>query len=340
MSFKSPEEEEKEVFSNDNHSSDYFQVVPTTEDTASLLEQETEENTSELSVEEQPISSNPFFTFILKALRVLVMSVFRIFFVPTVQKAFVKTTIFAITIVWIFVSSLAAYILFYHRYVPPITHVQPIWFQYSNKPTIGPSALIDITLSKPTTLRHEQLYEVSVQLHMPTSDINFDIGNFMVTAELQTRNGLIISKSSRPGILRYQSRPQRLMRVATKAIPLLMGLSEESQVITIKLIDEFMEHKTQAVHSVYVSLSDPVIQVYNAKLLILAKFRGLRYYMYYHRVITAVAFMFTFAGLELVFATIAWKGFGEALWHQLSDLFQENENTSLEDADSDKSSSE
>jgi hypothetical protein len=68
-------------------------------------------------------------------------------------------------------------------------------------------------------------------------------GNFMVDVQLQTSNGSLIIRSSRSGILRYQSRTQRIMRVFAKALFLLVGLTEESQVITIKLIDSFIELK-------------------------------------------------------------------------------------------------
>jgi hypothetical protein len=94
-------------------------------------------------------------------------------------------------------------------------------------------------------LRHDQVYDVSVQLKVPTSDINFGIGNFMIDVQLQTNNGSTIKRSSRPAILRYQSRAQRIMRVFAKAIPLLVGLSEESQVINTKLIDNFTELKVR-----------------------------------------------------------------------------------------------
>lgn len=93
------------------------------------------------------------------------------------------------------------------------------------------------------------MYDVSIQLHVPTSNTNFDIGNFMIDVELQTKNGTSILRSSRPSILRYQSRTQRVMRVFAKAIPLLVGLSEESQVITTKLIDNFIESKVSLVNN-------------------------------------------------------------------------------------------
>lgn len=67
----------------------------------------------------------------------------------------------------------------------------------------------------------------------------------MIDLQLQTSNGSAITTSSRPAILRYQSRTQRIMRVFAKALPLLIGLTEESQVITVRLIDNFIELKVQ-----------------------------------------------------------------------------------------------
>lgn len=207
----------------------------------------------------------------MKTLKVILLPFCKIFFAPAAQRTFVKTSVLIVTISWILVTSFVAYILFYNRYVPPITHVQPVFLNYGQHQP--PSAMVDI---KSLPLRHEQVYDVSVQLHVPTSDVNFDIGNFMINLELQTRNGSTIMQSNRPGILRYQSQTQRIMRVFAKALPLLVGLTEESQVITIKLIDEFMEHKARAVSKVLISISDPRIQVYDATLMILANFKGLR----------------------------------------------------------------
>jgi hypothetical protein len=50
------------------------------------------------------------------------------------------------------------------------------------------------------------------------------------------------------GILRYQSHAQRLLHVLSKALPLLAGLTEESQVINIPLIEDFMEQKVRRNH--------------------------------------------------------------------------------------------
>jgi hypothetical protein len=84
---------------------------------------------------------------------------------------------------------------------------------------------------------------VSIQLHVPTSDINFNLGNFMVNVELLSNNGTTLATSSRPAILRYQSMTQRILHVFAKAIPLLFGWTEESQYIHLTLIENYIEKK-------------------------------------------------------------------------------------------------
>jgi hypothetical protein len=76
---------------------------------------------------------------------------------------------------------------------------------------------------------------------------------------------------------------------------------------------------------VTVSISNPNIQIYDAKLLIIASFRGLRYYMYFHYISTGFIFITSFAIIEFIFAAITWKVFGEGLWHQLQTIVDATE---------------
>ncbi|KAI9481197.1 MAG: putative adipose-regulatory protein-domain-containing protein [Benjaminiella poitrasii] len=269
--------------------------------------------------------THPLVLLLTRMLKVLLLPVCRLFFAPAAQRTFVKTTVLFVSLSWITVTSLVAYVTFYQRYIPPIMHAQPIWFQYRMEQ--GPVAIMDLVGSnkKPTSLRHEQVYDISVQLNVPTSDINFNIGNFMVQLDLYDSDDSVILQSNRPSILRYQSRTQRIMRVFAKAIPLLIGLTEEHQVLNIKLVDDYMEQKSKALNKISVSISDPRIQIYDAKLLILANFKGLRYYMYFHKISTGTLFMCMFASIEFICAAIAWKMFGEAMWHKLSQFIPEIE---------------
>ncbi|KAI9012634.1 putative adipose-regulatory protein-domain-containing protein [Phycomyces nitens] len=172
---------------------------------------------------------------------------FRIIFAPSAQRTVVKTTILSVSIIWILMTSITAYTLFYRRHVPQIIHTEPIWFQYgSNGLSSNPVAAIDLSrgVNYPI-LRYDQGYDVSVRLHVPTSDINFNLGNFMVSVDLETTNQSAVVSSSRPAILRYQSNTQRILRVFAKAIPLLVGLTEESQVIYVPMIEGYVEKKVK-----------------------------------------------------------------------------------------------
>lgn len=47
--------------------------------------------------------------------------------------------------------------------------------------------------------------------------------------------------------------------------------------------------------------------------------------MYHRRISTAIVFMILFTMIEIVFASIAWKVFGENLWAKLNELFAAEE---------------
>lgn len=112
---------------------------------SSSLQPQEEPLASELAIEdvEEPLPPHPIFVFLLKAIKVILLPFCKIFFAPTAQRTFVKTTIMSLTLSCIVATSVVAYILFYNQYIPPITHVQPIWFDYGLQNT-GPQATVDI----------------------------------------------------------------------------------------------------------------------------------------------------------------------------------------------------
>lgn len=62
---------------------------------------------------------------------------------------------------------------------------------------------------------------------------------YQLSAELLSANGAVIAKSSRPCMLRFRSFPVRLARTFLIGIPLLLGISSETQKISI----EMLKHK-------------------------------------------------------------------------------------------------
>lgn len=251
--------------------------------------------------------------------------VLKIIFAPQAQKTFVKSFVLIVLVAWVLLTSFTAYITFYQRYIPKNAHVEPVYFQYDSP---KPQGYVHFLPSKQAALRSDQAYDVSIQLHVPTSDINFQLGNFMIQVEMMSENGSVLAQSHRPAILRYQSNTHRILHVMAKALPLLVGWSEESQKINIHLIESFIEKKNKPMTFARVTLSTPELQIYDARLSVIADFRGLRYYMYHKKITTAIMFMILFTVIELICASIAWKSFGKNLWDKIHEAFtsEEHEN--------------
>ncbi|ORZ25213.1 putative adipose-regulatory protein-domain-containing protein [Absidia repens] len=274
-----------------------------------------------------PIEWHPAVLALGSVVKKLTTPVLRIVFAPKAQRTMIKSAIIMVVFVWILLTSITAYLTFYQQYVPRTVHNEPIFFQYGHvnqRTLVEPKGVIDLTGGyKTAPLRHEQAYDVFVRLHVPTSDINFDLGNFMVKAELLSQDSVVVAQSSRPAILRYQSHAQRILHVLAKALPLLVGFTEESQIIMVPLIEGYVEHKTKPVVQAAVTISSPTLQIYDAQLSVRADFRGLRYYMYHRRIPTAITFIVIFMLIELLCATVAWKSFGQKFWYKIHDLFEE-----------------
>ncbi|ORX62677.1 DUF1226-domain-containing protein [Hesseltinella vesiculosa] len=274
-----------------------------------------------------PFEWHPLALLLGGAIKQVSLPFLRIVFAPKAQRTMIKSAIIMVVLGWIFLTSITAYLTFYQQYVPRTAHHEPIFFQYGHvqsRQSVEPNSFVDLAHggAKPP-LRHEQAYDVFVQLHVPTSDINFNLGNFMIHTELLTQDDTVLAQSSRPAILRYQSQSQRILHVMAKAIPLLVGLMEESQVVSVPLIEGYMEHKSNPVMKAFVSISDPNVQIYDAQLSIQADFRGLRYYMYHRRIPTAITFILLFMAIELLFTYMAWRSFGQKFWYNIQDLFEE-----------------
>ncbi|XP_022149977.1 seipin-1 [Momordica charantia] len=79
-------------------------------------------------------------------------------------------------------------------------------------------------------------FTASVILLMPESDFNRHVGVFQLRAELISTNGNIITSSSLPCMLRFRSRPVRLTRTFLASIPLVLGISTESQELTFHML--------------------------------------------------------------------------------------------------------
>jgi hypothetical protein len=89
----------------------------------------------------------------------------------------------------------------------------------------------------------------------------------------------------------------------------ILGVRDESETLTIAVFERtsFPRGSTSVPTALKLEVqSSKRMQIYSAKAVFHARFRGLRWLMYNHRVVSAVVFVGVFWGVEMVFAGIAW----------------------------------
>ncbi|ORX96423.1 DUF1226-domain-containing protein [Basidiobolus meristosporus CBS 931.73] len=247
---------------------------------------------------------------------------------PKTQRFLVKAIVSSVVFLGLLATAVFAYGSFYMIHIPKVAHDAPVFLQYSQESS-QLTAEVLFTDYKPTQfLRYGQGYDVVFDLHVPTSEQNtalvFDsrVGNFMVQVELQNAQGETLHKSARSAILKYQSPLLRFMCTIWKAVPLLLNLVDESQTISVKMIERVVENYDNPITHASVTISSPKLQIYSAMLRLDARFEGLRYFMYYWSTTTAVVFVILFFLWEVVFSFIAWKVL-VSWWNQRTRFLEE-----------------
>ncbi|KAG5233044.1 seipin [Salix suchowensis] len=117
-------------------------------------------------------------------------------------------------------------------------------------------------------------FHVSLALLMPESDHNRQIGMFQLTAEVLSADGNVMAKSSQPCMLRFRSLPIRLARTFLMGVPLVLGISEETQKISMKMLQLRERHpRSKAIRVTLIPRAGTVYlpQLCEAEILLVSK---------------------------------------------------------------------
>lgn len=125
----------------------------------------------------------------------------------------------------------------------------------------------------------------------------------------------ILARSRRPAILHYRSLPLELAHQMVHLPWYLLGLSSETETLSIPVFErtEF-PRGTGAPEALHLEVqSTQRMQIYTARAVFRARFAGLRWVMYNHRILSGVVFVGVFWSVEMVFAGLAWVVLGAYL---------------------------
>mmetsp|Transcript_11186 Transcript_11186/g.15450 ORF Transcript_11186/g.15450 Transcript_11186/m.15450 type:complete len:399 (+) Transcript_11186:58-1254(+) len=171
------------------------------------------------------------------------------------------------------IASILSYAVLYYNFMPDVNQLEvPLYFDFDRSKPVATVDFSDSTFFYPG-----QQYDVVLELDLPESEVNKQIGMFMVNIDclLMDRSQV---KSGRGLMLRYKSPLFQTISTIAHTVPLLFGFSEEHQIIQTSLFDEFSPN--HPVKNVTLQLSSPYVQIYSAKLSFQVILGGIRYLVY------------------------------------------------------------
>lgn len=184
-----------------------------------------------------------------------------------------------------------------------------------------------------SSLVSQQAYDIYLSLSVPRSPPNLEAGNFMLSLSLlsptyKPPNPLsptpitphrgpsstitsedILFLSRRPAILTYTS-PLVSIGERLATLPLyILGLYRESETLIVPMAESASFSKGWRNVPAYILLelqAGQDLHVYEARILFTARFGGLRWVMYNHRIVSFFIFTTAFWFAEVFFALLGW----------------------------------
>ncbi|XP_040322226.1 seipin isoform X8 [Herpailurus yagouaroundi] len=233
------------------------------------------------------------------------------------------------TILLLLWVSVFLYGSFYYSYMPTVSHLSPVHFYYRTDCDSSTSLLCsfpvaNVSLAKggrDRVLMYGQPYRVTLELELPESPVNQDLGMFLVTISCYTRGGRIISTSSRSVMLHYRSNLLQMLDTLVFSSLLLFGFAEQKQLLEVELYPEYRENSYVPTTGAIIEIHSKRVQMYGAYLRIHAHFTGLRYLLYNFPMTCAfigIASNFTFLSVIVLFSYMQWVWGGIWPHHRLS----------------------
>ncbi|XP_037813828.1 seipin [Lucilia sericata] len=238
--------------------------------------------------------------------------------VDTLRELILRLGLVAFAAVLIIWAAVFMYAAFYYFYMPAISHTRPVHMQFktcldTSAPCTFPHAHVSLT-KKQQLLMVGQAYRVIVQIDMPESPQNLDLGMFMVCGEMRDHESMLRGHSCRSAMMRYRSPLIRTISTWALSPLFVLGVKEEFQQVPVEIFSRYLEQKHHPITDVYVEIQSQKIQYYTVSLHIVAEFTGLRYVMYNYPVISAIVAVSTNLFFLLVVFLLSWYHWSDATW--------------------------
>uniref|UniRef100_A0A3Q0T2D7 Seipin n=1 Tax=Amphilophus citrinellus TaxID=61819 RepID=A0A3Q0T2D7_AMPCI len=186
---------------------------------------------------------------------------------------------------------------FYYSYMPKATFSAPVHYYYRTDCESPASFMCSHPLANISLMRNKkhvcaltfgQPYRVSLQLEMPDSPANQELGMFMIKTTCFSQDGEQVASSARSSILRYRSDLLRTLGTLLFLPAFLTGAAEQKQVLEVELFSDFTDNPYSPSVTAVIEILSSKVQIYSSHLYIHAHFTGIRYLLYHFPVISAL----------------------------------------------------
>uniref|UniRef100_A0A674HMH5 Seipin n=1 Tax=Taeniopygia guttata TaxID=59729 RepID=A0A674HMH5_TAEGU len=199
----------------------------------------------------------------------------------------------ALLLLW---AALFLYGSFYWAYLPAAALLRPLHLAFrSDCDSPGPelcsfpSANVSLLGEhREKVLLYGQVYRISLELELPESPVNRELGMFMVTLTCYGHGGRTLATASRSAMLHYRSRLLRALHTVAFSGLFLSGFAEQSQTLELELMARYREDPYTPTVGALVEIRSRRVQLYGARLRVHAHFSGLRYLLYHFPLTSAV----------------------------------------------------
>lgn len=154
-------------------------------------------------------------------------------------------------------------------------------------PCSFPQAHVLLT-KKQQLLMVGQPYRITVNIDMPESEQNKQLGMFMVCAEMRDHGTQLRNHACRSAMLRYRSYLARTITTLVMSPLIVLGFKEETQQISVEIFSSYEDDQENPVTDVLVEIQSRQIQFYSVTLHITAHFSGLRYIMFHWPILSGI----------------------------------------------------
>uniref|UniRef100_A0A3P8XVP6 Seipin n=1 Tax=Esox lucius TaxID=8010 RepID=A0A3P8XVP6_ESOLU len=186
-------------------------------------------------------------------------------------------------------TSIFLYGSFYFSYMPQATYSTPVHYYYRTDCDSSASILCSFPIAnisllqngKNQAMTYGQPYQISLELEMPESPANRELGMFMVKMSCYSRGGQTLTSSARSAMLHYRSSLLRTLGTLFFIPFFLSGMADQRQTVEVELFSEYIEDSYAPSIGAIIEIQSQRVQIYSSQLNIHAHFTGISVLLFF-----------------------------------------------------------